>query len=347
MDKPFEVVFYGEPVPSSLQTLTLLALVFDRVHFPGVYIGGGADPEAAIAEAQRIMELGKSDVDTAQIVNSILYAANLNHVSDFCHFPGKYGYPGLIEEGTEELVEEMDLRIFGPPPEGFTPHHHLGFAKGLEGASEAGVNAPSWIAYPASALLYAVKNGLLLVNDNPHLPIPSIGSASVKSQATVLSTVLALESVRFTLPSFQPLSFEEIAELRTETREFVRPFRRGMVRLSRDLNAALLSDASIEDVQKEAKFLVETAVMPQLEELREELVKPTWPWHRRLVDFGRAAPELIGNFATLPTALASAKLLAQLANVLADVRDVELEREGASRRTGLHYLLKLQDHVRP
>lgn len=39
----FEAVYYPNPVPDSLASLTILALVFDRLYFPGVYI-----PEAGV-----------------------------------------------------------------------------------------------------------------------------------------------------------------------------------------------------------------------------------------------------------------------------------------------------------
>lgn len=42
MDNPdldfFEVVYYSAPVPNSLAALTMLSFVFDRIHFPGVYV---------------------------------------------------------------------------------------------------------------------------------------------------------------------------------------------------------------------------------------------------------------------------------------------------------------------
>jgi hypothetical protein len=42
----FDVVYYTGPVPSSWQTLATLALVFDKIHFPGVYMGtDGLDEE--------------------------------------------------------------------------------------------------------------------------------------------------------------------------------------------------------------------------------------------------------------------------------------------------------------
>jgi hypothetical protein len=56
------------------------------------------------------------------------------------------------------------------------------------------------------------------------------------------------------LPNIRPLSLPELAAFRTETKDLVQPFRQAMLRLSKDLNAAILSDASLSDVKREARF---------------------------------------------------------------------------------------------
>jgi len=145
------------------------------------------------------------------------------------------------------LLEEL---IFGPPPPGFTPTPPMGFAKGLPGEKEAGVNGPSWISYPANALVYSVKNELLLLNDNPMLPVPALGNVSPENNAKMLSVILAIESVKMVLPKLKALTPQEIMEFREQTREYVRPFRLGMLRLSKDLNSAIRSDMDLGEVQK-------------------------------------------------------------------------------------------------
>jgi hypothetical protein len=98
----------------------------------------------------------------------------------------------------------------------------------------------------------------------------------------------------------------------------------------------------LEDVQREAQFLVETSVYPQLHDLEGVLNDPGKPWYKRAVDLARAAPELAANFATMPKGIALAKLLGALAQVLGDVRDEKLDKEGRLARSGIYYLLKLR-----
>lgn len=342
-EEPFEAVFYPEPVPSSLRTLAVLALVFDRVHFPGVYIAEDADRSGTAAELDRIAKLPqRHEVDDRQLMNCMVYAINRDAVSDFCVFPGRPGHAGSLEEGTKDLVREFELAIYGPPPKNFFPSYNLGFAKGLPGPQHAAINGPSWLSYPPNALLYAATHGLPLFNDNPALPIMGLPSG-VKSNAKALSTILALDAIQLVLPRLPHLSFENVAELRAETRDDVRPFRRAMLRLSKELDAAIRADATTTEIQRAARFLVETTVMPELQELRETLEAPQRPWYRRAMDVASSVPELAANFATLPTAMASAKLLAALGSVLVDVRDDQLTAEKAAKRGGFQYLLRVHE----
>jgi hypothetical protein len=338
-----DVVFYSSPVPRSLRTLAILALVFDKVHFPGVYIPEQIDDK----ETARQVAKWSSDASTLRSIrpeayNCIVYALHRKFLGDFCLFGGKVGYAGTLEPDAEQLVRSFEEAIYGPPPENFFPAYDMGFAMAVPGSGSASVNGPSWLSYPPNALLFASRRGLVIVNDDPSLPVLGV-PASFKADARGLATTLALEAVSLTLPALPKLTFEQIAELRSETRDDTKTFRRAMLRLSRDLNAALLSNASLQDVQREARFLVETSVLPELAEIRESLAKPSKPWYRRATDLATSVPELVGNFATLPTSMATARLLAALANLLADVRDGQLEASGVAKRGGLHFLIRVQD----
>ena len=340
-EEQFEAVYYSEPVPSSFRTLAVLALVFDRVHFPGVYIAENADRSGTADELDRIALLPRRhEVEDRQLMNCMIYAINRDAISDFCVFTGKPGYPGLLEEGTKDLVREFELAIYGPPPENFFPSYNLGFAKGLPGPQDSAVNGPSWLSYPPNALLYSAKHGLPLINDNPTLPVLGL-PIEAKANAKALSTVLALEAVQLVLPALPNLSFDDVAELRAETHDDVRPFRRAMLRLSKELDAAIRAEASTAEIQKAARFLVETTVMPELQDLHEVLGTPQRPWYRRTMDVAKSIPEIVANFATLPTAMASAKLLATLGSVLVDVRDDQLAAQKAAKRGGFQYLLRV------
>lgn len=346
MAERFEAVYYSSPFPTSLESLTMLSLLFDKVHFPGVYIGvDDLDAEAAQQELNRIKSLGLRSMDDVILLNGMQLALDVHHLKDFCVFTGKHGYPGRLEAGADRLAHELEELIYGPPPPGFFPTITMGIAKGLPGGAEAGINMPSWITYPANAIVYSTKNDLIIVNDNPRLPFPSLGDVPYKNNAKALATLLALEGLRLVLPKLPSLPPVEIAELRHETKDIVRPFRTSMLKLSKELNSAITSEATLEEVQKIAKFICETTVLPQLEDLKAYLAEPSKTRWQRGVDLIKSVPELVTNFITVDPLTASGKALLKIAEVLVGVQKEADEKSENLRRGGLHYLLKVEQTI--
>lgn len=347
MEDSLDAVYYSQQVPSSLEVLTVLSLIFDKIYFPGVYIPErGIDEAETKKEINRIISLEKRDIDMLRLVNCMIFALHYKYLKDFCIFTGKFGYAGILEEGAEKLTMQLEELVFGPPPPNFFPSPHMGFAKGLPGEKEAAVNGPAWLSYPANALIYSLKNGLPLLNDNPYLPVPSLGGVDLKNNAKLLSTILAIECIKMVLPKLKPLSPEEIMEFRQQTRECVKPFRLALLRLSKELNAAIQSDTNLDKVQKEASFLVETTVYPELEELKKVINDPAKPWYRRAVDLAKSVPELVTNFISYPANIAIAKLLGEIASTLADLKD-NSEKKQKMMGKGYYYLLKIQKEIAP
>jgi hypothetical protein len=341
----FDAVYYSQQVPSSAEALTILGLVFDRLIFPGVYLPTSPfDEEALKKEIDRITSLKmRMSIDDLQMLNCMVFALHVKYVRDFCIFTGDPGMMGHVEREAAPLMMSLEELVFGPPPPGFIPTPSLGFCKDFhfsDNVIEHQVNAPSSLAYPANALVYAAKNQIPLINDSA-LPVPGIPTTP-KDNAKLLATILAIESVKIALPRLKTLTPQELQEFRAETAGYVKPFRVAMLRLAKDLNAVLTSDMRSEDIQKHASFLVETNVYPQLHDLEAMLNDPGKPWYKRVVDLAKAAPELVTNFATMPSGIAFAKLLGKIANTLADVRDEQLDKEGRLVRSGIYYLLKVR-----
>jgi len=341
----FDAVYYAQQVPLSSESLTILGLVFDRLIFPGVYLPTSPfDEEALKREIKRIASLGTPlSIDDVQMLNCMEFALHVKHVRDFCIFTGNPGMMGIVEKEAHPLMMALEELIFGPPPPGFIPTPSLGFCKAFDFSKNVvdhQVNAPSSLSYPANALVYAAKHKIPLVNDST-LPVPGIPVTS-KDNAKLLATILAIESVKLALPKLKALTPQQLQEFRAETAGYVKPFRVAMLRLAKELNGALTSDMNLQDVQRQAQFLVETTVYPQLHELEGVLNDPRKPWYKRAVDLARAAPAMATNFVTMPKGIALAKLLGEIAKVLADVRDEQLDKENRLSRSGIYYLLKLR-----
>ena len=249
-----------------------------------------------------------------------------------------------FEPRVHELVDDLEAMVFGPRPEGEIPVHTGPWVKGLPGDDPAKcqVSAPDTITYPANALLYAIRNGLPLINDVPGLPVPGVPGGA-KGNARLLAAILAMETIALVLPTIKPLTPEALKDFREELAPHVKPFRLAMLRLTKELNTGIASGATSEGIQRQAKFLAETDVYPKLAELDAVIQSPKKHWYRRGVDLAKDAPELAANFATMPMNLAIAKLLAKIAGTLADVRDEQSSTEEKIAKSGLYYLLKLRE----
>ncbi|SRR6266478_10631 len=340
-----EAVYYPSQVPSSPESLTLLGFLFDRVHFPAVYLppAGSLDLKELDKEIRRIAAFNFNDVESIQLLNCMVLAGKMEYISDFCVFDEKPAGLPAIDEMAPHVANALEQMIFGPPPENFIPTQIGMNTKGLPGGDEriAYVAFPGWSQYPANALIYAAKNQLPLINDDPRFPVPGL-PGNAKNNAKVLATILTIESVKLVLPKIRALTPEQLREFRSETAELVKPFRLAMLRMAKDLNAAITSEMTLNEVQEHAKFLVETSVYPELKEFEKIVHDPGKPWYRRAVDLARSAPEVITSFSAMPKNLALAILLGRIAGVLADVRDEQKDKEHKLGRTGLHFLLKLK-----
>jgi len=340
-----EAVYYPSPVPSSPESLTLLGFLFDRVHFPAVYLPppGSLDLKELDKEIHRIAAFKFNDLESIQLLNCMALAGKMEYISDFCVFDADPNGLPTVDELTPQLANAVEQMIFGPPPENFIATQIGMSSKELPGGDRriAQVSFPGWSQYPANALIYAAKHQLPLINDDPSFPVPAI-RGNPKNNAKVLATILTIESVKLVLPRIRALTPEQLREFRSETAEFVKPFRLAMLRMAKDLNAAITSEMTMNEVQEHAKFLVETSVYPELKELEKIVHDPGKPWYRRAVDLARSAPEVITSFSAMPKTLALALLLGRIAGVLADASAEQRDKEHKLGRTGLHFLLKLK-----
>lgn len=212
-----EAVYYPSQVPSSPESLTLLGFLFDRVHFPGVYLPppGSVDLDELNKEIRRIVDFKFTDIETIQLLNCMALAGKMEYISDFCVFDGKPGGLPTVDELAPLVANALEELIFGRPPENFIPTQVGMNVKALPGGDEliAQVAFPGWSQYSANALIYAAKTQPPLINDDPRLPVPGI-PGNAKNNAKVLAMILTIESVRLVLPKIKALTPEELREFR-------------------------------------------------------------------------------------------------------------------------------------
>src|SRR5205814_7094374 len=102
---------------------------------------------------------------------------------------------------------------------------------------------------------------------------------------------LTMESVSLVLPRLKPLQPAALRDFREELAPYVKPFRLAMLKLSKELNGAIQGGCSLAEVQKQARFLVQTDLYPKLTELDAVIQNLHKHWYRRAVDLeiGRAS----------------------------------------------------------
>jgi hypothetical protein len=338
-----EVVYYPSPIPSGPGALTLMGLIFDKVHFPNVYLPtSGYDPEAVRKEADRIAALGLRDYNTAVLVSALRFLPLVKDLDGFCVFTGQEGqlFGNVDKMRAIDLVKALDEEIFGPPKPGFHPTYETGFHKALPD-NEQYIDYPGTLHYPATAMIYASGKKIPLINDNPNLPVPALGGVGAKDNARLLTTILAMECANLVLPRIRVLHPREIMEMREELSKHLQPFRLGLLKLSAELNKAISSTSSREEIIRAACFIVETEVQPTLIELKASIEAPSKRWYNRALEVAKQVPELAASFATMPTNVAIAKVLAALGSILVDMQSEEAGKRAS--RSGMYYLLKLRD----
>jgi len=335
-----EAVFYSHPVPGNLTTLTFLGLVFDRVHFPNVYLPtDGFDPEKLEAEIERIHGTGLNDHGTRLLLAMMSYVL-IPEVREFCYFTGKHGqlFGGDKMDGVKDLVDALERQIHGPPRPNFTPIYTPGYHKGI--SEDEYIDYPGDYFYQCNALLYAAENGIPLINADPNMPVPAIGGEPAKNNAKLLSSIIAMECVNLVLPEIREMQPTQILEVREEISKYIAPFRISMLRLSAHLNRAIDSDCTYDEIVDAAKLVTKTEVYPALLELKNEIERPRKGWLSRSWDLAKVVPRLVTSYATLDLEKALPQTVEALGNWLV---------AGASKhapRSEYYYLLKLEEAAR-
>lgn len=148
-----EAVYYSAPAPRGLASLVALGLVFDRVHFPGVYVPqGDYDRDAWKAEIDRITALPPSRFDDPRGLVALMKFAEVSE-----RMPGFFAFDRMRDDPLDKdnddraIVDRMYAEMWGPPSEKciptFAPWHH----KGVPG-SEEHLTYPGDYYYQAAAL---------------------------------------------------------------------------------------------------------------------------------------------------------------------------------------------------
>jgi hypothetical protein len=340
----FDVVYYPQLAIGNPQTLTILALICDHIWLPGVHLPSDVVPVSAIEE--RLRGMGAYERDPAKkrmwkVLHD--FAEPRRILKEVFILTGEFGYAGNTEPEAQELAQAIERAYFGPPPPGFVPSIESGFAIGLEDHGDS-IAGPGIFSYPANAVIVALKRGLPLVTDNPYMPVPPAPAGSMHD-AHALAFALAVEAVTLALPPIRAVHPERILEARHGLRNELVPFRARMFELAADLREAIMSQSPNSDLQREARFLVKTRILPTLQVLKARLEDRHGRWREWLVDLTMAAPEIAHYFSSMDPATATGKSIGRVMAVIDKIRGKEGQQIKEARAMGLTFLLKLPDKL--
>lgn len=346
-----ECVYYPGPIPANSAVLTVLCVLFDKIHFPNVYLPmGGYDKEALRKEIERLEGVLEEDrkrssyqsYQTGQLIGQLKfleYRLPLDGILEF-PTPGDAIFGG--GNGSKRPDGKLARAIYDanyPPRKNFEPMFDTSSLKGLPGGEESIIHAGDFF-YQAGAIQYSAEKQIPLIDDGTRdqfgLALPF--KAQHKDNAPALATLLAVESLGLVLPDLPPMTCEELVDFRFENEKELRNFRASMLRFATSLNQQLPDNPSVEELNSKVKFIVDTEVAPALHDLKRDLDNPNRPWQKRIADVGRIASAVtVGWLSGGPIAPTAA---AALTNAVLSDLEGRGDRQEAVKRNGLYYLLK-------
>lgn len=336
-----EAVYYSAPAPRSLASLVALGLVFDRVHFPGVYVPqGDYSRDAWKAEIDRIAALPPSRFDDPRGLVALMKFAELSErMPGFFAFDRTRDDPLDKDNDSRETVDRLYAEMWGTPSGKFIPIFAPWHHKGVPG-SEEHLTYPGDYYYQAGALRKSGDLSIPLISDMPGLPVP--GSAGdVTGDAKALSGFLALQTMSVALHGVPLLAPDDIMEFRDANSKALRAFRRAMLRYAGEWRDKL-KGLSPEEVVRETAFLIQTEIVPALDELRQLASDPARPWYKRAVDGVKMAAALTGACMMADREKAFGALLAAVAPMFFSEAEAKGDKSQKVSRSDLYYLLKVQ-----
>jgi len=335
-----DAVYYSAPMPRSTGALVALGFIFDRIHFPGVYLPrGDYDRDAWKQEIVRIDALKLPDYDTQVLLAMMRFADTAEKLDGFLCYDKARDNPLTDYDVDSKLVGQMQEAMLGPPRDDFIPLVQTWHHKAVKDSSEH-LTYRGDIHYHAGAIRMAGEAGFSLISDVPGIPIPGADGQGV-ADAKSLSAFIALEAMRLVLPEIPLLRPEDLMEFREENAKHLRAFRRAMLRYAGAWRGHLATVAP-DDIAQETKFLVETEIAPALDELRQLVTDPARPWLKRALDGVRLTASVAGSCLTMRPDQAVVKILEALAPQFLKEVDAKGDKSREIRRSDLYYLLQVQ-----
>lgn len=331
----WEAVYYSNPIPLSSRSLLAFALLFDRVHFPGLSI-----PQIKVSENDKpdLRDWLTHDPEQVAYQNLGLWAMEQPKLADFVHLPDQ-DLTQLQLRGLEGHARQLLEDTYGEGVSTRVTNIAASQSIWLPNATKDAF-ALTWPFYQARALQHSTEYQLPLVSDDPTCipPFPEHPTNLINSKS--LAQQLAVEALSLLLPPLRSVEPNQVAEFRSEIQPLVQPFRREMVKMTAELSIAIASGVGDEDLRQACRRLAESRVLPALQDLSKQLTDPLKPFHKIAIDLTEAI--LATASSSISPALVVGWAILRGAKIASEYARLYVDREG-KKKTGLSYLLKIHD----
>jgi hypothetical protein len=324
-------------VPPDSATLITLCFLFDKIHFPGVYLPkGDYDKELLQREIDRLAALTPKDGGTERLIGMLRFLEYRLPLDGILEYPSSR--EALFQLGNDKSHSKLAHAIydvhFRPRPN-WEPTFETGHTKGLPGSDEAIVYEGNFY-YQATAITYAAERQLPLLDDGSSWALPF--SARYKDDAQSLATLLAAESVGLVMPDLPLMTAQELVDFRIENVKELKNFRSSMLRYAKALNAQIADDPSADEVRRKTEFFVKTEIAPALHDLKRDLDNPNRPWHKRVTEGFKIVSAVGLNFLT--GGLVGQTAAEGVKNAMLSELEGKGDKQEAAKHNGLYYLLR-------
>lgn len=194
-----------------------------------------------------------------------------------------------------------------------------------------------------TAMKLSEENDWILLSDDPNHPVPFL-SDKMKTVRN-LTSILAEECIRISLPQSISLSAEDILIAREKLKDELIPFRMTMQKMSSILKSAIKDSEDIEKIKAEAKFIAESQVEPTIYELKRKIeVEKSKLWVRIFGTVVKWIPLIAKGYLT-PT---PDNLFKVMDRVYGDVGNLGegINNINIAREPGITFFLKLDEIIK-
>ena len=147
------------------------------------------------------------------------------------------------------------------------------------------------------------------------------------------------------LPPIGEIEDEDILRVREDLSDELTPFRRNMIKLAPLIRQYVNEDATIKEVHDEAKYLIETNIIPALGELRDRIERERSVfWRKLLLKSGLILPKFIINWTQKNIISAAVDSLGDLSELAVSNIDRQLLIDNMKRDGGMGFLLSLEKY---